>query len=517
VSVNDGTTPVSYTYDGSGNLIQRTDGSGTTTYTYDNANRLLTRGNTAGGKTLTYTYDPVGNLAGLSDGGGSRTYSYDSRNLLTSMTTGNGALYTFSYDADGRRTATYFNTVTGNATWAARTLTTYDKSGAIARITTALNSAPADLVSDISYCYSPLVSGQSCPASSSSTDKGLLQYATDNMTGTVTVYTYDQGNRLIKATNVAGHTYGYGYDADGNRTSVTTDGTATQSLACNSANQASSSGYGYDQAGNLTATPGASYSYNAAEQMTSSTVNGTTTPHAYAGGTQQELTSSGGSQFVWGRDDQHGQPWLQSFNTNSQGQVYVERDGYGTPLGLHTGGNDYYLVLDNLGSVIAVVNSAGSVVARYSYDPYGNTVSADESGLGKPNVIRYTGGVLDQSTGLTKLGQRYDNPGLGAFTQQDASQILANPGNGNLYAYAGDNPVNYTDPTGQNIWGDVVGGVLAAAGAVLAVSAVVALPDILVVAAAVVAIAALGLYIYQMECKYLGAGSMPPGLCTVLR
>lgn len=129
VSYSDATTPVGYTYDGSGNLIQRTDGSGITSYTYDNANRMLTRGNTAGGKTLTYTYDPVGNMTGLSDGGGGRTYSYDSRNLLTSMTTGNGTLYTFSYDADGRRTATYFNTVAGNATWAARTLTNYDKSG----------------------------------------------------------------------------------------------------------------------------------------------------------------------------------------------------------------------------------------------------------------------------------------------------------------------------------------------------------------------------------------------------
>ena len=292
------------------------------------------------------------------------------------------------------------------------------------------------------------VSGQSCPTSSSTTDKGLLQYATDNMTGTVTVYTYDQGDRLIKATNVAGHSYGY--DADGNRTSVTTDGTTTQSLAYNSANEVSSSGYGYDPAGNLTAAPGASYSYNAAEQMTSSTVNGTTTPHVYAGGTEQELTSAGSSQFVWGRDNQYGQPWLQSFNAASQSQVYVEHDGYGTPLGLHSAGNDFYLVPDNLGSVIAVVNTAGSVAARYSYDPYGTTVSADESGLRQPNIIRYTGGALDQATGLTKLGQRYDNPALGAFTQQDASQILANPSNGNLYAYAGDNPTNNIDPTGND-------------------------------------------------------------------
>src|SRR5258708_8552643 len=167
----------------------------------------LTGANTAGGKTLTYTYDPVGNLTSVDDGGGTRNYTYDSRNLLTSMPTGNGTLYTFSYDADGRRTATYFNTVSGNATWAARTLTTYDKSGRITRITTALNSSPSTLVSDTSYCYSPFVSGQSCPTGSSSTDKALLQYATDNMTGKVSVYSYDKADRLTQATNIGGPTY----------------------------------------------------------------------------------------------------------------------------------------------------------------------------------------------------------------------------------------------------------------------------------------------------------------------
>jgi RHS repeat-associated protein len=68
-----------------------------------------------------------------------------------------------------------------------------------------------------------------------------------------------------------------------------------------------------------------------------------------------------------------------------------------------------------------------------------------------PNIVRYAGGAIDQSTGLTKYGQRYYNPALGAFTQQDANQILANPSNGNLYAYAGDNPANGVDPTGYDV------------------------------------------------------------------
>jgi YD repeat-containing protein len=50
------------------------------------------------------------------------------------------------------------------------------------------------------------------------------------VTGKVSVYTYDTGNRLTQATNAAGHTYDYGYDTDGNRTSVKTDGTKPRAI-----------------------------------------------------------------------------------------------------------------------------------------------------------------------------------------------------------------------------------------------------------------------------------------------
>ncbi len=399
------------------------------------------------------------------------------RNLLSSMILDDRTLYTFSYDADGRRTATYFNTVAGNSTWSALTTTSYDKSGRITRLSTALNSQPSNLVFDTSYCYSPFVTGVSCPTSSASTDTALLQYSTNNLNGTVSTYSYDKANRLTGATNVAGHNWGYSYDADGNRTSVTTDGATTQSLAYNSANQISSPGYAYDGAGNLTATPdGSTFSYNAAEQMTQATVAGTSSAYVYAGSGERELISAGSNQFVWGRDDQYGQPWLQSFNTSGFAQVYVERDGSGSPLGLYSSGNGihYYVVPDNLGSVAAVVDSSGNVAASYSYDPYGGTVSANESGLNVPNIIRYGGGALEQNTGLSKFGQRYYNPALGAFTQRDTFVRLASPGNGNLYAYAGDSPVNYTDPTGALTGNGVIGIFV---GAVIGVAGVLACPE----------------------------------------
>jgi RHS repeat-associated protein len=153
------------------------------------------------------------------------------------------------------------------------------------------------------------------------------------------------------------------------------------------------------------------------------------------------------------------------------------------------------------------------VVAHCSYDPHPNAVSIDESGLSQPNIIRYTRGAFDQATGLTKLGQRHYNPAFGAFTQQDTNQLLANPQNGNLYAYASDSPVSYIDPTGQSIWGACWCPVLTFGGAVLAVAGVVVSAPVIAVGGAIVAIAGL----FQMECKYGGSGSIwtVPGRCGV--
>ncbi|MFJ1588465.1 RHS repeat-associated core domain-containing protein, partial [Streptomyces sp. NPDC088197] len=62
---------------------------------------------------------------------------------------------------------------------------------------------------------------------------------------------------------------------------------------------------------------------------------------------------------------------------------------------------------------------------------------------------RYVGGTYDRTTGWIKYGQRWYNPTTGRFTTQDAHSFLTDPAQGNRYAYAGDDPINNTDPTGQ--------------------------------------------------------------------
>ncbi|MFI5761795.1 RHS repeat-associated core domain-containing protein [Streptomyces sp. NPDC051563] len=65
------------------------------------------------------------------------------------------------------------------------------------------------------------------------------------------------------------------------------------------------------------------------------------------------------------------------------------------------------------------------------------------------NPYRFVGGTYDRTTGYLKYGQRWYDPTTGRFTTQDPLTFLANPAQGNRYAYAGPNPVNNIGPTGK--------------------------------------------------------------------
>jgi len=94
-------------------------------------------------------------------------------------------------------------------------------------------------------------------------------------------------------------------------------------------------------------------------------------------------------------------------------------------------------------------DSAGAVVNRYSYDPYGNVTSTSGAAANPWRFGGAYGAYTDAATGLVKIGQRYYDPALGRWTQRDLiSGCASKPQGTNRYGYANGNPISNVDPSG---------------------------------------------------------------------
>ena len=116
----------------------------------------------------------------------------------------------------------------------------------------------------------------------------------------------------------------------------------------------------------------------------------------------------------------------------------------------HTTSNTYYAIKDHQNSVLALVDASGSVVESYEYDAWGRTRVFDaagkelaESAIG--NRYCFQGREIDWATGLYYFRARWYNPVSGRWLSKDPIGIS---GGLNLYAFCGNNPVNFVDPLG---------------------------------------------------------------------
>lgn len=423
---------VTFAYSAGDRLTSMHDATGTTSYTYDVAGRLLSIATPVG--TVSYGYDADGRPESLTSGAGTVSYGYDVRGNMTRVLNALGEQTTYEHDALGRRTAVVLPT-------GLRTMTTFD----VRNRPTLIVHEDAAALPLLALAYSYDAAGRRTQLLESGVfGAATIAYARD-AAGQVTLETRTTGNGT---TQIA-----YGYDLVGNRT-LRSDGVTSavyqydiddELVAVNGVM------FSYDQNGNMTKRTDSSgdtlYTYDSEDRLVSvQAPNGSTADYAYNGHGLRRSSTVDGSETQYLLDERSATP-----------QVLEERTGAGVPVASYTygpgrisrydGASASYYHGDVMGSARFTTDGAGAVGGSQTYDAFGRALATSGTMAGP---FGYAGEQTDPETGLQYLRARYYDPDLGRFLSRDT--LAVDPervGTWHRYAYVGNDPVTFVDPTGH--------------------------------------------------------------------
>jgi RHS repeat-associated protein len=435
-----------FQYDSAGRLSVIDLVSGDLSYAYDAAGRLSTLGTPA--VSLAYAYDgglPTSeSWSGAVTGSVTRTYDSDFR--LATLGVDGVPPVAIQYDADG------LPVQVGDLTLTRAALSGLITATALGTVTDATShdgfGDPAGYTA--SQAGSPLFAAQySRDALRRLTDKSETIGAPTR----ALAYSYDLTGRLTEVRQDGAPVASYTYDANGNRL-TRSDATGTVTAT-------------YDAQDRLVQHGATTYAYTPNGELSSRTAGGQTTTYRYDGlGNLTGVTLPDGTQIEYLLDGLGRRVGRKVNGTMVQGLLYnglrpiAELDGAGnvTSRFVYAGGGNipaylvrgdvtYRVISDHLGSPRLVLDVAtGQVAQRLDYDAFGNvTEETLQSGFA-PIPFGFAGGLHDRDTGLVHFGAREYDPETGRWTTKDPIRFAG--GDGNLYAYAGNDPVNNVDLAG---------------------------------------------------------------------
>ena len=419
VNYSEEATPdVTYKYDKDGNITEMTDGTGTTKTTFDQLNRLT---EVVNGKkeVVKYKYDLGDQQTEIVYPNGEAVKrAFDKAGRMEKVTDWLGKETTFAYNRDSQVKATTFPAETTNVDEYA-----YDKAGQLTEVSM---KKKAEVLASMSYTRDKIGQIEKVVETGfpevpeykyeydaknrlTKSNGTIFEYdKANNVTRIAAKYTYDKASQIATATNAK-----FEFNKVGQRIKETPTGESATTFS-------------YDQAGNLIASKGPeienTFQYDGTGLRTKETKNASTYPMVWDSTPELPLLlRAGNDYFIYGPD--------------------------GLPLEQITSGSTTYLHHDQLGSTRVLTGSTGTVTGTYRYGP--NGAFWEHTGTGS-TLMGFAGQRrMRTENQLLYLRARTYDPVTAQFLSVDPAVAST----GETYSYAGDNPVNASDPTGLAVNG----------------------------------------------------------------
>lgn len=493
-------------------LVTQTDNkSQTITFNYDKLGRMISRLEPESAAPTTWVYGTsavlheIGRLKSLSKPDGyAEAYTFDTIGRPASVTYTEDTTYqvNYAYNSIGAIDIVTYPTSTSGYRFALKYLYSYGflqqvKDNAAGTVFWSLSSAndyaapTTEILGNavtITSGYKPwtndVISRQVGSGGSTANLQNLdylwdlngnLQQRRDLAQSLTEIFTYDELNRLKTSTLNSAQNLSVLYNAAGNITSKSDVGSynyTTNQFGCSytglpaqphAVRNAGGAVYCYDKNGNMTSRNGSTiswYSYNQPNLIASGSNStqfnynadhqrwkqmavdaGSTTTTYYIGGILEKVVRPTGVT-----------EYRHSIPTGTGTAIYTRRS--------NSTNSTYYVTTDHLGSGDLVLDSAGSVLSRESFTPFGERRGSNWQGLPSAgdkavfaDVTRrgFTGHEMLDAVGLVHMNGRVYDPRLGRFLSTDPiiqtislSQAL------NPFSYVMNNPLTLIDPSGYS-------------------------------------------------------------------